>query len=220
MWEAAGSRAEWKPTCRHCRNQRGGMQRWAAQPLTRVLPKPRRSNLQLVEAHGGSISVASRRGKGSVFTFTLRVRAALGWAHAGLFWARSAVGWAHAGLFQVLCTCRAVAAPQPRVLTRAVCICIGTHPGRCMHMRMEAPPALSPHSSGARWRWLHRRRPMRRRRSWTRCGALFGSCVHCVWCSEMCVPQWWMWFDSWRCSKRWPAQQHSRCMRAAIMSRL
>jgi signal transduction histidine kinase len=28
---------------------------------------------QLVEAHGGHITVASRRGKGSVFTFTLRV---------------------------------------------------------------------------------------------------------------------------------------------------
>ena len=28
---------------------------------------------QLVEAHGGAITVASRRGKGSVFTFTLRV---------------------------------------------------------------------------------------------------------------------------------------------------
>ena len=29
---------------------------------------------QLVEAHGGAISVASRRGRGSVFTFTMRVR--------------------------------------------------------------------------------------------------------------------------------------------------
>ena len=28
---------------------------------------------QLVEAHGGTISVASRRGRGSVFTFTLRI---------------------------------------------------------------------------------------------------------------------------------------------------
>lgn len=28
---------------------------------------------QLVEAHGGAITVASRRGRGSVFTFSLRV---------------------------------------------------------------------------------------------------------------------------------------------------
>lgn len=157
-----------------CGNRRGGMQLWAAQPLTRVLQTTRRSNPQLVEAHGGSISVASRRGKGSVFTFTLRVRAALGWARAGLSW--------------VLCTCRAVSCNvlQWLPLNPADSCRLHLHrrhPCRCMHMRMEAPQAQSPHSSGARWRWRHRRRPMQRRRNWTRCGET--SQLLCA----LCVPQ-------------------------------
>lgn len=45
---------------------------------------------QLVESHGGVITVASRRGKGSVFTFTLRV----GWGR-GLVWVG---GWVGGGM--------------------------------------------------------------------------------------------------------------------------
>jgi hypothetical protein len=46
---------------------------------------------QLVEAHGGHITVASRRGKGSVFTFTLRVSGVV--RGARWFWGQGAAAF-------------------------------------------------------------------------------------------------------------------------------